>query len=82
VILWNERKELTETTTANIVLRLNGELLTPPVGSGLLAGTYRDTLLAEGKIAEKVISLEDLGRADAIFVINSVRKWREAEILS
>lgn len=78
VLLWNERGELTEATTANIVVKLNGNLVTPPVSSGLLAGTFRNYLLAEGTIREDVVRLSDLERCQAIYLINSVRKWREA----
>jgi para-aminobenzoate synthetase/4-amino-4-deoxychorismate lyase len=81
VLLWNERGEITESTTANVVVELDGELLTPPLSSGLLAGTFRDRLLAEGAIQEKVINVADLGRCRCIYLINSVRKWRQARLL-
>ena len=42
---------------------------------GLLAGTFRDQLLAEGKIKERVITVEELKNANEFFLINSVRKW-------
>ena len=38
VILWNERGELTEATTSNVVLEMDGGRWTPPVSAGLLAG--------------------------------------------
>ena len=82
VLLWNEREELTEATTANIVVQLDGELLTPPASGGLLAGVFRDQLLAERVIREQVIPLNDLDRCQAIYLINSVRKWREATLRS
>jgi para-aminobenzoate synthetase/4-amino-4-deoxychorismate lyase len=41
----------------------------------LLAGTYRDQLIAEGVIVERRITVDDLSRASEIFLINSVRKW-------
>ncbi len=78
VILWNERQEITETCIANIVVKVNGELFTPPVESGLLAGSFRSYLLAENKIKEAVITKEDLLQCDNIYLINSVRKWRNA----
>ena len=81
VLLWNEREEITETCIANIVVELNDELLTPPVDSGLLAGTFRAHLLAEHKIKEAVIRKEDLLQCRNIYVINSVRKWRDAFLL-
>lgn len=78
VLLYNEQGEITETCIGNIVVQMHGELLTPPVKSGLLPGTFRAHLLAEGKITEQTIALEDLPKCDRIYVVNSVRKWREA----
>ena len=78
VLLWNQRGELTETTTANIVLMLDGELVTPPVASGLLAGVLRAELLESGAIREQVVTLDDLARCQAIQLVNSLRGWREA----
>lgn len=82
VILWNESGEITEASSANVVIKLEGRLLTPPVTSGLLAGTFRDRLLSERKILERVITVEDLWNCEAIHLINSVRKWREAKLIS
>ena len=78
MILWNERGEVTETCIANLVFELDGELVTPPVSSGLLPGVYRGWLLAQGKVREKIVTLQDLPRCTRIFVVNSVRKQREA----
>ena len=78
VILWNEREEITETCIANIIVKLKGELLTPPVDSGLLAGTFRAHLLAENRIKEAVIRKKDLLQCENIYVVNSVRKWCNA----
>jgi para-aminobenzoate synthetase/4-amino-4-deoxychorismate lyase len=78
VLLYNDRGEITETCIGNIVVQMHGELLTPPVKCGLLPGTFRAYLLAEGKITEKTIALEDLPKCDRLYVVNSVRKWREA----
>ena len=81
VVLWNQRGEITETTTANIVLNIGGQWLTPPVTAGLLAGTMRAHLLARGAIREAVLAKADLSRATAVALINSVRKWVEAGFL-
>ena len=78
VILWNERGELTEASMANVVLDLDGAWVTPPVTSGLLAGTFRRWLLATGQIRERILTPADLHAAQRIALINSVRKWRAA----
>jgi para-aminobenzoate synthetase/4-amino-4-deoxychorismate lyase len=80
VLLWNERGELTEATSANVVVDLAGDLLTPPVSSGLLAGTFRNHLLAKGTIREEIVLLSDLAHCQEIYLINSVRKWRMAHL--
>jgi para-aminobenzoate synthetase/4-amino-4-deoxychorismate lyase len=82
VLLWNAAGELTESTIANLVVELDGERLTPPVSCGLLAGTFRAELLAQGAIKEAVIRLSDLPRIRAFHLINSLRKWREARWLT
>ncbi|CAN5711141.1 aminodeoxychorismate synthase component I [soil metagenome] len=82
VILWNERGEVTETSVANLVLPLDGELFTPPQNSGLLAGTFRDQLIAEGKIHERVIPVSELKQSTSFFLINSVQKWLPAVLVN
>jgi para-aminobenzoate synthetase/4-amino-4-deoxychorismate lyase len=77
VLLYNERHEITETSIANVVLRKNGRWVTPPLSCGLLPGTMRQRLLDEGKIAEEVLTLDDLKNAE-IYLINSLRGWRRA----
>ena len=81
VILWNERGEVTEASSSNIVVEMAGEFWTPPVSCGLLAGTFREELLANGKLQEKVITKDALSLADSIFLINSVRRWRKAQLI-
>jgi para-aminobenzoate synthetase / 4-amino-4-deoxychorismate lyase len=80
VVLFNERGELTETTRANLVLEIDGLLVTPPRSCGLLAGTMRQELLESGTILEAVLLREDLTRAARILLINSVRGWMEVEL--
>jgi para-aminobenzoate synthetase/4-amino-4-deoxychorismate lyase len=81
LIYYNERNEVTESGIANIVVRLDDQLYTPPVSCGLLPGTFRAQLLAEGKIKERVITVAELKEAEEIFLINSVRKWMKAELV-
>jgi len=81
VLLSNQQGELTEFTTGNLVLLLDGRCWTPPRTSGLLAGTLRAELLERGEIAERVLSVGDLARAEAMWLINSVRGWVRVELL-
>ena len=80
VVLWNQRGEITETCIANLVLELDGRLVTPDHRSGLLAGTLREELLDRGQLVEETLTIDDLRRADRVFAINSVRGWDEIEV--
>jgi para-aminobenzoate synthetase/4-amino-4-deoxychorismate lyase len=80
VLLWNSRGELTESCVANVIVVLGGRRYTPPVASGLLAGTYRAWLLGQGQVEERVITLEDLARAERVSLVNSVRGEWEVEL--
>ncbi|OPY83375.1 MAG: Aminodeoxychorismate synthase component 1 [Syntrophorhabdus sp. PtaU1.Bin153] len=80
VVLWNEREEITESTIANIVVESEGQLLTPPLRSGLLPGTYRALLLEQGKIKEQTIHVRDLQRCSRVYLANSVRGMWEISL--
>jgi len=75
LVFWNERGEITESSIANVVVSIDGELCTPPIECGLLPGVFRKHLLAEGKIKERVITIEEFRNAQEFFLINSIRKW-------
>lgn len=80
VVLWNERGELTETCLGNLVVEMNGELLTPPVSSGLLAGVLRGRELARGRIREAVVPKARLTPHTRLWRINAVRGWQEIRL--
>jgi para-aminobenzoate synthetase/4-amino-4-deoxychorismate lyase len=74
VLLWNESRELTEFTIGNVVVQLGGVQWTPPVECGLLAGTYRAELLDAGILRERRIGIAELERAEALWLVNSLRE--------
>jgi para-aminobenzoate synthetase / 4-amino-4-deoxychorismate lyase len=73
VIYLNERGELCEGSRTTIFVQREGWLLTPALEAGLLPGTLREELLAEGRAVEAVLTLDDLESAEAIYLGNSVR---------
>jgi para-aminobenzoate synthetase/4-amino-4-deoxychorismate lyase len=80
VIFWNSRGEVTESTIANLVVFSEGKNWTPPREAGLLAGTFRDELIARGELFERTITREELARAGTFSLINSVRGWMPAKL--
>jgi para-aminobenzoate synthetase / 4-amino-4-deoxychorismate lyase len=81
VVLVNDRGEVTESTVANVAVKLGGAWFTPSLGSGLLAGTYREVLLREGRLRERTIRVEELNDADGLALVSSVRGWRPAVLV-
>ncbi len=71
----NERGELTEGGRSNVFVRLDGRWFTPPLASGLLPGVMRSALLADASYGatERVLTLDDLARADGLLICNALR---------
>jgi branched-chain amino acid aminotransferase len=72
-ILANTRGELCEGTGSNIFLVLDGELLTPPLSSGCLAGIARSLVLEACAVVERAVPLEALTEAAEVFLTSSIR---------
>lgn len=73
VLLWNRRGELTESTRANVAVRLDGSWITPALDCGLLPGTLREALLARGRLREATVRVEDLARVERLVLFNALR---------
>jgi para-aminobenzoate synthetase / 4-amino-4-deoxychorismate lyase len=82
VLLVNDRGEVTESTIANLAVRLDGVWVTPPVDAGLLPGTYRNVLLRGGRLTERPVTVDELRAARELALVSSVRGWRLAALVS
>jgi para-aminobenzoate synthetase/4-amino-4-deoxychorismate lyase len=77
VLFLNESGELTEGAISTLFLKLEGQLVTPPLASGVLPGVLRRHLLASlPNATERPLRLDDLLDAEAAFLGNSVRGLR------
>ena len=81
VLLYNRHGQVTESTIANVAVEEDGVLYTPPVNCGLLARTQRALLLAQGRLREKPIAVEQLRDARRVVLMNSVRGLYEVSLL-
>lgn len=79
-IYYNQKKELLETSIGNLVLKIEDQLYTPPVHLGLLNGIYRQSLIANNQVTERVLTLDDLKQAQAIYGCNAVRGLYELKV--
>ncbi len=82
VALLNERGEITEATSSNIICRMGDSWITPAIGCGLLPGIHRAILLESGEVTDQRLTGEDLRAADEIVLVSSVRLRRSASLLS
>jgi para-aminobenzoate synthetase/4-amino-4-deoxychorismate lyase len=77
----NLQGQVTECAVHNVMIAKDGKFITPPLECGLLPGVYRRHLLAtHPEIELAAITLDDVLAADHIFIFNSVRGLRRAQI--
>ncbi|KUY86051.1 chorismate-binding protein [Burkholderia sp. RF4-BP95] len=71
----NERGEVTEGGRSNLFVKLGGQWVTPPLSSGVLPGVMRGVLLDDRTFGaeERVVTLDDLARAEALLLTNALR---------
>lgn len=83
VIFANENGDITEGAISNIFIERRGNLVTPPVTSGLLPGILRRHILEtrEGSL-EAVLKVDDLKSADVIYLCSSLRGLRRVTSFS
>ncbi len=81
VLFFNERGELTEGAISNVIVKKGARYLTPPLSSGVLDGIYRKHFLqTQPHAQEKVLFLDDVLTADAVWICNSVRALRQVQV--
>ncbi len=77
-VFTNTRGQLCEGTGSNVLVAVDGRLVTPPLSSGCLAGITRELLLdwaiADGvEVVESELGLDDLRRAAEVLLTSSTR---------
>jgi branched-chain amino acid aminotransferase len=70
----NTRDELCEGTGTNVFVVVDGELLTPPLSSGCLAGITRELVLGCTDAVERALPFTVLAEADEVFLTSSTRE--------
>jgi len=75
VLFFNEKGEVTEGAISTIFIKKDGVFYTPPLECGLLPGIFRTFFINESgeKVVEKTLYRDDITRADALYMANSVR---------
>jgi branched-chain amino acid aminotransferase len=69
----NTAGELCEGTGSNVFLVLDGQVVTPPLASGCLAGVTRDLLLEWSGATELTVPMAVVGEASEVFLTSTTR---------
>ncbi|PRE53559.1 aminodeoxychorismate synthase component I [Burkholderia multivorans] len=79
----NERGELTEGGRSNLFVKLDGQWVTPPLASGVLPGVMRAMLLDDPDFGavERIVTGDDLARAQALLLTNALRGALDAVLM-
>ncbi len=81
VLFFSTRGELTEGAISNVFIEKGGHWYTPPLSCGVLPGVYRRHLLdSRPEIEEKILTLDDVKNADAIYICNAIRRLRRVDV--
>jgi para-aminobenzoate synthetase/4-amino-4-deoxychorismate lyase len=81
VVFRNEHGQVTEGAISNIFIEKEGKLYTPHVECGLLPGVFRRHILETNAMAsERILFIDDLEHADAIYLCNAIRGMRRVRL--
>ncbi len=80
-IVLNTEGRIADTSIANLFAIINGIIVTPPLTEACIAGVMRNYLLRRIKelgleIKEQILTIEDLLKADEVFLTNSIYNIR------
>lgn len=69
----NLKGEVCEGAMSNLLIRIQGQWCTPDLESGCLPGIVRELAIEWLEIEERPLSVEDLDRAESIFLLSSLK---------
>jgi branched-chain amino acid aminotransferase len=72
-ILFNAKNEITETAVSNLVLRIDGAWVTPPITAGVLPGIVRAVAIEECGVSVRPIHISEVPEIKSGFLVSSLR---------
>lgn len=72
-ILFNAKNEITETAVSNLVFRIEGAWVTPPITSGVLPGIVRAVAIEECGVSVRPIHISEVPEIQSGFLVSSLR---------
>jgi branched-chain amino acid aminotransferase len=72
-ILFNKKNEVTETAISNLILRISGQWVTPPITSGLLPGVVRAIAIEDCGVKVRPVHISEIAEVESAFLVSSLR---------
>lgn len=72
-ILFNNQNQITESSVGNLLLRIDGSWVTPPISAGLLPGVMRALAVEECGVKVRSIHISEIPDITSGFIISSLR---------
>lgn len=72
-ILFNAQNEITETAVSNLIFRIDGAWVTPPITSGVLPGIVRAVAIEECGVSVRPIHISEVPEIQSGFLVSSLR---------
>jgi branched-subunit amino acid aminotransferase/4-amino-4-deoxychorismate lyase len=81
-IMLNNAGNVACASASNIFIAVDGQLWTPPLRDGAMAGITREIVMEKYGAQEKTIGPDELARSEGVYVTNCVRGAAPVEILN
>jgi branched-subunit amino acid aminotransferase/4-amino-4-deoxychorismate lyase len=72
-ILFNRKNEVTESAVSNILFRIDGKWVTPPISAGILPGVIRAISIERCGVRVRSIHVTEIADVQSAFLISSLR---------
>lgn len=80
-VRFNTSGEVAESAISNLLLKIDGQWVTPNLSSGCLPGITRGLVLEWFDVAEKTLIREDLENAQSIYLLSSLKDAQPVSVL-
>jgi branched-subunit amino acid aminotransferase/4-amino-4-deoxychorismate lyase len=72
-IVFNEYNKISEAAVSNLLLKINGQWITPPLSDGALPGVVRALVLENCDVGVRSIDISERQEIESAFLIGSLR---------
>jgi branched-subunit amino acid aminotransferase/4-amino-4-deoxychorismate lyase len=72
-VVLNENHKISEAAVSNLLMKINGQWITPPLTDGALPGVVRALVLENCDVSVRSIDISEMHEIESAFLIGSLR---------